>query len=112
MNPFYMHHPGHYLAIRDIGQSAIEAFKKTMTSSNIQSGLRKPCIFPFDKHAFSDVDFAPASISEKANVTKNNISADMNISPGTSKMLAESSVPLRKKKYLIQQMRLSNVLHQ
>lgn len=72
MESFHMHYPGVFVKLKDIGKFVNEAFNRSMTPSNIQSGFRKPGIYPFNKHAFSDADFAPSAITEKEDPTKDN----------------------------------------
>ena len=60
-------HPGKTMSIYDIPGIVASAMPLALTSSNIQAGFRKTGIFPFNRHLFTDLDFAPAFVTDRPN---------------------------------------------
>lgn len=58
--------PGRTVSVFQISKLFCEAYLKGCTPENAIHGFKKAGIVPFDRHIFSDIDFAPADVSEEA----------------------------------------------
>lgn len=62
-NDWLLSHPGDIITIRQIGELTHKAYIRSFTMSNIISSFQKPGIWPVNRLAFSEDDFAPSSIN-------------------------------------------------
>lgn len=60
-------HPGKTMSIYDIPGIVAAAIPLALTLSNIQAGFRKTGIYPYNRHLFTDLDFAPAFVTDRPN---------------------------------------------
>lgn len=57
--------PGKTMSIYDIPGIVASAAPLALTSSNIQAGFRKTGIYPYNRHLFTELDFAPAFVTDR-----------------------------------------------
>lgn len=60
-------HPGKTMSIYDIPGILATAMPLVLTQSNIQAGFRVTGIVPFNRHLFTELDFAPAFVTDRPN---------------------------------------------
>lgn len=60
-------HPGKTITIYDIPGILTTAMPLALTQSNIQAGFRTTGIVPFNRHLFTELDFAPAFVTDSPN---------------------------------------------
>ncbi|XP_037870942.1 uncharacterized protein LOC119629361 [Bombyx mori] len=60
-------HPGKTMTIYDIPGILTTAMPLALTQSNIQAGFRTTGIVPFNRHLFTELDFAPAFVTDRPN---------------------------------------------
>jgi hypothetical protein len=65
VNSWHMENPGQAVTIYNISSLLGKAFQRAMTITNITSGFRRPGIFPFDRHAFSEDEFLSAFVTDR-----------------------------------------------
>ncbi|XP_045782879.1 uncharacterized protein LOC123879265 [Maniola jurtina] len=65
MSSWMLRNPGCPITIYDVGALIGQAFAKSMTPLNITHAFKKTGIFPFDRHVFSEEDFAPSSVTDR-----------------------------------------------
>lgn len=65
MDSWMYQHPGQTITMYDIPGLFGEAFKKSMTPSNIMSGFKACGIHPFDRDIFSDDDFLVSYVTDR-----------------------------------------------
>ncbi|XP_028172047.1 uncharacterized protein LOC114361250 [Ostrinia furnacalis] len=58
-------HPGKTMSIYDIPGIVASAMPLAMTSSNIQAGFRKTGIYPYNRNLFTEIDYAPAFVTDR-----------------------------------------------
>lgn len=58
--------PNKVIELSDISQIFTKAYLRAATLSNAESGFRKTGIRPYDPHVFTEIDFAPAELTERA----------------------------------------------
>ena len=59
--------PGKTMSIYDIPGILATAMPLALTQSNIQAGFRTTGIVPFNRHLFTELDFAPAFVTDRPN---------------------------------------------
>ncbi|XP_030753863.1 uncharacterized protein LOC115880724 [Sitophilus oryzae] len=57
--------PGKTMTIYNIPSIVTTAFPMALTSSNIQAGFRCTRIFPFNRHIFTAIDYAPSYVTDR-----------------------------------------------
>lgn len=72
-------HPGKRTSIYDIPGILATAMPLALTQSNIQAGFRTTGIVPFNRHLFTELDFAPAFVTDRSNPVKTIEAADYSI---------------------------------
>ncbi|CAK1581494.1 unnamed protein product [Parnassius mnemosyne] len=60
-------HPGKTMSIYDIPGILATAMPLALTQSNIQAGFRTTGVVPFNRHLFTELDFAPAFVTDRPN---------------------------------------------
>ncbi|XP_045445765.1 uncharacterized protein LOC123653829 [Melitaea cinxia] len=60
-------HPGKTMSIYDIPGILATAMPLVLTQSNIEAGFRVTGIVPFNRHLFTELDFAPAFVTDRPN---------------------------------------------
>jgi hypothetical protein len=60
-------HPGKTMTIYDIPGILATAMPVALTQYNIQAGFRTTGIVPFNQHLFTELDFAPAFVTDRPN---------------------------------------------
>ncbi|KAF2883524.1 hypothetical protein ILUMI_22640 [Ignelater luminosus] len=58
-------YPGTPMSLYDISGCFDAAFERAMTPINILASFRRTGIVPFDRHAFTDTDFLPSSVTDR-----------------------------------------------
>ena len=58
-------HPGASMTIYDIPDIAGEAWTDSVTPRNVTAGFVKAVVFPFNRDLFTDLDFAPSSVTDR-----------------------------------------------
>ncbi|KAK1882025.1 Pogo transposable element with ZNF domain [Dissostichus eleginoides] len=58
-------HPGATMTIYDLPGIVKSALPLAATPSNIQAGFACTGIWPFNRHIFSDIDFAPSQVTDR-----------------------------------------------
>ncbi|KAG5886131.1 hypothetical protein JTB14_009230 [Gonioctena quinquepunctata] len=58
------------MSIHDIPGIVASAMPLALTPFNIQAGFRKTGIYPYNRHLFTDIDFAPAFVTDRLNPEK------------------------------------------
>ena len=92
-----INNPGKTMTIYDIPITVSHAYPLSMTPTNIQSGFRCTGIYPFNRNIFSDTDFAPSYVTDRADpITKNtnvesNSSFNGNVESETDIVISNSS---------------------
>ncbi|CAM1295476.1 Uncharacterised protein r2_g465 [Pycnogonum litorale] len=66
MDAWMRNHPGRTITIYDIPNLVKEAQLQAMTPRNILSGFEKTGIFPYNRDLFTEEDFAPAQLTDRA----------------------------------------------
>ncbi|CAG9137628.1 unnamed protein product [Plutella xylostella] len=59
--------PGKTMSIYDIPGIVASAMPVALTPSNIQAGFRKKGIYPYNRNLFTELDFAPAFVTDRPN---------------------------------------------
>ncbi|KAG5881775.1 hypothetical protein JTB14_033135 [Gonioctena quinquepunctata] len=92
--------PGRTVSVFQIGKFFCEAYLKSSTSENAINAFKKAGIVPFDINLFTDLDFAPAEVSENddsvPNVAEHIPRIDANTAqptPGTSRDVQSHPIP-------------------
>lgn len=67
LEAWHTNHPGKTFDIYNVAEAVGLAFSRAFTTTNICSGFRRPGIFPLNRAAFCDDDFAPASVTDRPN---------------------------------------------
>lgn len=62
-------HPGKTMSIYDIPGIVASAMPLALTPSNIQAGFRNTGIYPYNRHLFTELDFAPAFVTDRPETT-------------------------------------------
>jgi len=75
-----INNPGKTMTIYDIPTTVSQAYPLSMTPTNIQSGFRCTGIYPFNRNIFSDIDFAPSYVTDRAGPTTQNTNIESNSS--------------------------------
>ncbi|XP_051156768.1 uncharacterized protein LOC127278881 [Leptopilina boulardi] len=70
-------HPGRTITIADLPALLNEPYKAAVTPSNILAGFECTGIFPFNDNKFTDLDFMPASVTDRP--LPEEISAEPNV---------------------------------
>ncbi|KAG5872586.1 hypothetical protein JTB14_038191 [Gonioctena quinquepunctata] len=93
-------HTSHKLQPLEGGKLFCEAYLKGCTSGNAKNAFKKAGFVPFDRNSFTDLDFAPAEVSEKdesvPNVAEHISCMDANTAqptPGTSRDVQSHPIP-------------------
>lgn len=60
-------HAGRTMSIYDIPGIIASAMSIALTPSNIQAGFRKTGTYPYNRNLFTDLDFAPAFVTDRPN---------------------------------------------
>lgn len=60
-------HPGKTMTIYDIPSIVATSFPLALTQSNIQAGFKNTGIYPFNRNRFTDIDFSPSFVTDRAN---------------------------------------------
>ncbi|XP_050562232.1 jerky protein homolog-like [Spodoptera frugiperda] len=60
-------HPGRTMSIYDIPGIVASAMPVALTASNIQAGFRKTGTYPYNRNLFTELDFAPAFVTDRPN---------------------------------------------
>ncbi|XP_011136537.2 uncharacterized protein LOC105181464 [Harpegnathos saltator] len=60
-------HPGKTMSIYDIPGIVASVMPLALTQSNIQAGFRKTGIYPYNRDLFTELDFAPAFVTDRPN---------------------------------------------
>ncbi|KAG5871758.1 hypothetical protein JTB14_023442 [Gonioctena quinquepunctata] len=55
------------MSIYDISRIVASAMPLALTPSNIQAGFRKTGIYPYNRHLFIEIDFAPSFVTNRSN---------------------------------------------
>lgn len=83
-NDWHINHPGKALSIYEIPPLAKLAYFESFTVKNITSAFTKPGIWPFNKLAFSDDDFAPCDVYINKQSQDNTTDVDLELQISTS----------------------------
>ena len=62
--------PGKSMTIYDIPGILKTAYPQALTMMNVQSGFRSTGIWPLNRDIFSEIDFAPSSVTDRENPTR------------------------------------------
>lgn len=62
---WHLDHPGKTFNIYNVAQCVGYAHPLAFTPKNISSGFSTPGIYPFNRNAFSEIDFLPASVTDR-----------------------------------------------
>lgn len=65
MDSWLLRNPGKPVTIYEVGGLVGEAYQKAMTPATITNAFRRTGIFPFDRNVFSEIDFAPSSVTDR-----------------------------------------------
>lgn len=66
VDSWMMRNPGRPITIYEIAACVGEAHMKAMTPANISSAFKKTGIFPYDDNVFTDIDFLPSDVTNRA----------------------------------------------
>lgn len=61
-----MRNPGKPISICEVAVCVGEAHMKAMTPANIINAFKKTGIFPYDSNIFTDIDFLPSEVTNRA----------------------------------------------
>ncbi|CAH1991599.1 unnamed protein product [Acanthoscelides obtectus] len=81
LDTFQKNHPGRRVNHFDIARLVCTAYEKSAIVQNATSGFRKAGIFPFNRHLFTDLDFAPDTVYKEQSNTTVTDGADKNKDP-------------------------------
>lgn len=84
-------HPGKTMTIYDIPGILTTAMPLALTQSNIQAGFRTTGIVPFNRHLFTELDFAPAFVTDRPNPIETADGLIQNTSPLEDKTPPQSA---------------------
>ena len=65
LNDWLLSNPGKAITIRNLGELSNIAFSRAFSMSNITNAFKKPGIWPVNRQAFSEKDFAASTVTDK-----------------------------------------------
>ncbi|RVE52221.1 hypothetical protein evm_003140 [Chilo suppressalis] len=66
IDSWLMRNPGKTFSIYEVAQCIKEAHMKSMTPANICSAFQATGIYPYNRDIFTDIDFAPSEVTDRA----------------------------------------------
>lgn len=81
-NEWQLQNAGKTITLYDVGALAGKAIPRATTPENIASGFRATGIFPLDRNVFTDKDFLPSSVTDRA-ASSDVVDMSANISQST-----------------------------
>lgn len=89
-NSWQMMNPGESVDIYKCAALICDSYTKACSAPNVLSGFKAAGIWPYNREVFSDVDFLPATVTER---DENRTPGMDQPQPGTSRPIVEANVP-------------------